>query len=173
MTIENFIEQLNLIPHPEGGYYKETLRVSQQVCHTNSDGEILSEPYSAGTSIYYLLGSQRLGHFSAWHRINNQINELWNYHAGSPLTIYCLHEDGTLEIFKLGLIENALPQIHIPTGCWFAAEVEDPNPDAFTLVGCVVFPGFEFKDFELADRTALIEQFPQHKKIIEQLTHPL
>ena len=60
--------------------------------------------------------------------------------------------------------------MHIRAGYWFAAVVEDPDPTAFTLSGCVVFPGFDFNDFELADRALLISQFPQHKEIIERLT---
>lgn len=170
MNIETIVEQLNLMPHPEGGYFRETLRIEQKVCRIEKDGRFRPESYPAGSSIYYLLGSKSDGHFSAWHRLRNGLNETWNYHAGVPLTIYCLMPDGTLETHLLGFGENASPQVHVLTGCWFAAVVEDPDPTAFTLAGCVVFPGFDFNDFELADRTLLINQFPQHKEIIERLT---
>jgi predicted cupin superfamily sugar epimerase len=170
MTMEAIAQQLNLIPHPEGGYFKETLRINQNVCRIEQDGSTRDESYSAGSSIYYLLGSQSRGHFSAWHRLRNELSETWNYHAGVPLTIYCLMPDGTLQTNMLGLGKAASPQVHIPAGCWFAAVVEDPDPTAFTLSGCVVFPGFDFNDFELANRALLISQFPQHKEIIERLT---
>jgi predicted cupin superfamily sugar epimerase len=170
MTIDVIAKQLNLTPHPEGGYFKETTRINQNVCRIEKDGSSRQESYSAGTSIYYLLGSKSKGHFSAWHRLNNGLHEIWNYHAGVPLTVYCLTPDGILETKVLGLGEKASPQVHIPAGCWFAAVVEDPDPNAFTLCGCVVFPGFDFKDFELADRALLINQFPQHKEIIACLT---
>ena len=102
-----------------------------------------------------------------FHRIKS--DELWHYHAGSSLSIYVLESNG-LTIFKLGphLEQDESLQVMVPAGCWFGAKVNDPN--SYTLSGCTVAPGFDFNDFELANRETLLKTFPAHHRIIEQLT---
>lgn len=139
--ISRLIRQFGLLPHPEGGYYRETYR-SQETVRRNATGN----PYSASTAIYYLLAD---GAYSAWHRI--AADEAWHFYAGHPLLVHVLLANGRHITHKLG---NALQtngatfQAVVPAGCWFAAQLA--QPDSFAFVGCTVAPGFEFREFELA-----------------------
>ena len=78
--------------------------------------------------------------------------------------------DGSYQFQKIGLNfeDGELPQFVVPKGIWFASEVVDGGQ--FSLVGCTVSPGFDFEDFELANRNDLVNQFPDHSEIIERLT---
>lgn len=164
--VQQLISRLGLLPHPEGGYYRETHRSAQRV--TTATGE-----RSASTAIYYLL---RAGEHSAWHRIDS--DELWHFYAGWPLDIHILDRAGILSTRLLG---NPLThpgsafQVRVPAGQWFAAELSRTGPDAgradqFALAGCTVAPGFEFSRFELADTQALCRQYPQHAALWERLS---
>lgn len=156
------IEKLNLLPHPEGGYYAEIFR--SQLTVTVPAEIFAGGSRSACTSIYYLLNNQS---FSAWHRIRS--DEIWNYHYGSTLTLLIIDEKGNLSQHQLGnplLNEQNCLQIIAPANSWFCAFLTAKN--SFSLLGCVVAPGFEFMDFELADRQKLIQQFPAHQVLIEK-----
>jgi predicted cupin superfamily sugar epimerase len=160
---QRWIEALRLQPHPEGGYYREVYRSSQRLlgcCLFQHEG-----PRVAATAIYFLLPGEQ---FSALHRLRS--DEIWHFYAGSPLTIHVIDPQGNLSQLKLGKdIENGESfQVVVPAGCWFGATVDEP--DGYTLVGCTVAPGFEFEDFELGSRQQLIEQYPQHRELIERLT---
>jgi uncharacterized protein len=158
-----WIEKLKLAKHPEGGYFYETYRSSQEIEFSLDEKKITR---AASTAIYYLLKGNEV---SCFHRIKS--DEMWHFYAGSDLTIFILNEDGELVQHKLGNGENsadALFQILIPAGLWFAASVDDPS--SFALVGCTVAPGFEFADFELADRKKMIEEYPWHEEVIVSLT---
>jgi len=146
------IERLNLIPHPEGGFYREYYRSPLQV--SSREGE-----RSAATAIYFLLREQDISHF---HRLKH--DELWCWHEGGLLTVHCLHPDGRYEQVLLGP-EKTYTAV-IPAGTWFAGTVQGPH----VLVTAVVAPGFEFQDFELASRSQLRDAFPQHAALIAQLT---
>ncbi len=129
------IEALDLRPHPEGGHYRETFRDEA----TRSPGSRASS-----TAIYYLL--QR-GERSHWHRIDAA--EVWHWYAGSPLKLSLAQNDrNTPRHIQLGpdILNGERPQAVIPAHAWQAAE----PLGAWTLVGCTVAPGFEFKHFELA-----------------------
>lgn len=157
---QKIIEQLHLQPHPEGGYYKETYRASLQVGPDNFTGM-----RNISTGIYFLLMK---GNFSAFHRIKS--DEMWHFYKGNPLNVYVIYSDGRLEIIKLGmeLDKGERPQAVVPAGCWFASKVAGAGK--FSLVGCTVSPGFDFQDFEMAERKKLTEEFPQHQRIIHDLT---
>ena len=158
---QELIVQLQLLPHPEGGWYRETLRSTAQVTR-NSDGQVRS----AATAIYYLLCD---GAHSAWHRIKS--DEVWHFYAGAPLQVHVLHADGSLHTILLGnglAHAGAQFQAMVAAGCWFAAECADPA--TYALVGCTVAPGFEFSEFELADTAALLAAYPQHRQHIERLS---
>ncbi len=159
LKINRIITKLGLQPHPEGGFYKETFRSNMNV---TVDKEIYGiDKRSAGTSIYYLL---RGNEFSAWHRFKS--DEVWNYHGGSSLTLHMINgETGTYSQAIIGdaTAETAEPQFTIKENTWFAASVNDK--ESFSLVGCAVFPGFDFSDFELADPT-LMEVYPELAHII-------
>jgi predicted cupin superfamily sugar epimerase len=155
-TAENWIEHLGLKPHPEGGYYLETYRSSEKISEIGR---------SISTAIYYLLRSGDRSHF---HRLKS--DEIWHFYDGSSAVIHFIDANGVRSQRYIGLdIKNGeLPQVLIPKGTWFAAEVA--APDSFILVGCTVAPGFEFQDFELADRSTLLSQYPEHREIIERLS---
>jgi predicted cupin superfamily sugar epimerase len=154
-----YIEHLQLEQHPEGGYFKETYRDKENVINRNG------ETRSASTGIYFLITSD---FYSAFHKIES--DEMWHYHDGAALAVYMITASGELEILKIGKdIENGEQlQGVVPAGCWFASKVA--VPDAYSLVGCTVAPGFDFKDFILADREALTQEYPAHTAIIKELT---
>jgi uncharacterized protein len=166
MTAQNWIDQLGLQAHPEGGYFAEVYRSPEQI-----PAEALPARYqgprSFGTSIYFLLKQDG---FSAFHRISS--DEGWHYYAGnSPIWLYVIAPDGTLTEHVLGpdIVNGQTFQVVVPAQHWFAAHVAEA-PDAYGLVGCTVQPGFDFADFELADREALSGQFPPHRALIARLT---
>ena len=160
---EYWINHLQLTQHPEGGFYKETYRAAEKI-----SGASLPERFSGdrnfSTSIYFLLRSQDR---SMFHKIKS--DELWHYHAGSNLNIYILDE-GKLITKVLGpdLEKGESLQVVIPANVWFGAKVV--QPDGYTLSGCTVAPGFDFADFELADRDQLLSHFPDQAEIIRMLT---
>ena len=161
MTAADWIARLDLRPHPEGGHYRQTYRSAEALTHLPPR---FSGPRPAATSIYFLLEAPAV---SALHRIKS--DEIWHFHAGTTLLISDIAPDGTLTQHRLGLGPNDTPQTIIPARHWFGARVIAPH--AWTLAGCTVAPGFDFTDFDLADRTTLIAQYPQHRALIESLTH--
>jgi len=162
-SIDQLVNKLKLEPHPEGGYYRQTFLGDRKV-------SLEGQEYPAGTSIYYLLRSyDATGDFSAWHKLKS-LDETWHHHEGTDLIIHWLTPQGDLVTKKLGKGENAEYQINVPRNCWFSAYVDNPDPNAYSLVACTVFPGFEFKNFELAGRQDLSVLYPQHALLIEKLT---
>ncbi|CAM3377590.1 cupin domain-containing protein [Corallococcus sp. ZKHCc1 1396] len=155
--VEELVRRLELKPHPEGGYYRETYRAAFQV-------QTLRGRRSAGTAIYYLLTQ---GIFSAWHRVVGA-DELWLFHDGEPLALHLMHEDGRLETAVLGrdVMKGEQPQVLVPAGVLQAAE----TLGAYTLVGCTVSPGFEFADFELPDAEAIVARHPAHEVLVRRLS---
>jgi predicted cupin superfamily sugar epimerase len=174
---KDWIRQLGLSSHPEGGYFRETYRSADLLRHSGLPSRYNSDRISA-TGIYFFLGA---GDVSKFHRLRS--DEVWCYHAGRPLMVYIIEPDGSLQRFVLGidLGKQQRPQIVIPHGVWFGAcgveaeseaDAETQTQSAlYTLVSCMVAPGFEFEDFELAAREDLLAAYPQHKDLIEQLTY--
>ncbi len=163
-TKELLVKKFDLQPHPEGGYFKETYR-SGDVISRSGLPDRFPGARTASTGIYFLLEQ---GNFSAFHRIKS--DEMWHFYEGDMIEIFTIKPNGVLEKIKLGRnIENGeVFQAVIPAECWFASRVNKHGE--YGLVGCTVAPGFDFMDFELADRKELIEQFPQHEEIITTLT---
>ncbi len=163
MNADYWIKQLNLVQHPEGGYYRETYRSDDII----KPPARFNGPRSASTAIYYLLDDTSI---SAFHKISS--DEIWHFYDGDALTIYVINPQGQLTSYNLGHPlhhkDTAQLQICIKANQWFAAKVKSPGQ--FTLIGCTVAPGFDFTDFELADRKRLLTQYPQHQDIITQLT---
>ncbi len=159
-----WIKHLGLRPHPEGGYFGEVYRSGEQVAR-----EALPERYSKAhafaTSIYFLLPGDQI---SALHRLKS--DEIWHFYSGSSVRISMIFADGTLRQETLGPHpeKGETFQVVIPRGCWFGAKVTDEK--GYALVGCTVAPGFEFDDFELGKRASLLQQFPQHRALILELT---
>jgi predicted cupin superfamily sugar epimerase len=158
MSAINIIKQFKLEPHPEGGYYAETYRSTQIVANNKDESRNIS------TAIYYLLEDKDKSHF---HRILS--DELWFFHQGEALEMLILN-DNKVNTILIGnnIAEGEIPQVIIPANTWFAAKIK--NERGYSLVSCTVAPGFNFLDFELAQRGDLIEQFPDQKSIIEEFT---
>lgn len=127
MTASELIAALGMQPHPEGGHYVETWRGTP-----GPDGR------PAGTAIYFLLTE---GERSHWHRVDAA--EVWLWHAGAPLE---LRVGPATRVLGPDVAAGERPQAIVPPGEWQAAV----STGAWTLVSCVVAPGFEFAGFELA-----------------------
>jgi uncharacterized protein len=161
---DDLIKALGLLPHPEGGYYRETYRSSEAIPNAGLPARFHG-PRSHSTAIYYLL---RAGERSKLHRIKS--DEVWHFYEGDPLTIVAISPAGQLIETSLGrdFAAGQVPQHVVSAGYWFGALPDKGS--AFTLAGCTVAPGFDFADFELAERAKLLAAFPQHKAWIERLT---
>lgn len=127
------IRRLGLEAHPEGGWYRETWRAP------TANGE-----RAASTAILFLLAA---GERSRWHKVD--ADEIWLHHAGGPLALATADGAGGVERFRLGpgLDAGESPQAVAPAGCWQAAR----PLSAWSLVSCVVAPGFTFDGFQLAE----------------------
>ena len=128
------IDRLGLTQHPEGGWYAETWRAPSEYGERPSASAIL-----------YLLAA---GEHSHWHRVDAA--EIWQYSAGEPLELRISAGEGAaVETHRLGdgTTDGAgVPQVVVPAGAWQAAR----PLGAWTLVGCIVSPAFDFAGFELA-----------------------
>ncbi|MCQ9209501.1 cupin domain-containing protein [Granulicatella seriolae] len=157
-TAKEWIQSLGLLAHAEGGYYKEVLKAQTNIINDSGDSRPLY------TSIYFLLEHNNPSHF---HRL--QSDEVWYFHDGAPLTVHMIDAEGTYHSIHLGLDsdQGQVLQAVVPKGVIFGSSVEDK--DTYSLVSCMVAPGFDYRDFELFDRETLIQQYPQHQEIIMQL----
>lgn len=164
-TAEELIERLGLLRHPEGGWYRETYR-SGEIIQGSALPERFGGTRACSTAIYFLL---QAGDISALHRIKS--DEMWHFYAGEPLTVHVVTPQGEHRALQVGpdLAAGEAFQVVVPAGCWFGAEVSWAGD--FSLVGCTVAPGFDFADFEMADREHLLRQFPAHGELIRRLTH--
>lgn len=162
-TVQKIVEQLDLLPHPEGGFFKESYRSIELIEQAHLPNRF-SGNRNFSTAIYFLLTS---GNFSAFHRI--QQDEVWHFYEGAPLNVHVITPEGKYTKYKVGSLNQGLkPQLVVPKGCWFASNIDEE--DSYTLVGCTVAPGFDFADFELAKKDELSNLFPEHTDIINQLT---
>lgn len=162
--IDDLINKFNLKPHPEGGYYSQAFVSGRKVCSKlENSSDIVYR--SALTSIYFLLVGEQVSKF---HRLKS--DEIWYFFRGSSVSIHVIDRTGNYQIKKLGsdFRNNDLPQQVVEAGNWFGATLNDKAGYAF--VGCAVAPGFEFEDFELAERKTLLKSFPEHKNIVKKLT---
>lgn len=162
MNATYFINQLQLQPHPEGGYFKETYRSDESIAHDALPKRFTGER-SFSTAIYYLLQN---GDRSVFHRIKS--DECWHFYEGGTLLIHVIENDGNYYCIKLGkdLAAGETFQHVVPANTWFASE---PAPDSmFSLAGCTVAPGFDFTDLEIADKESLLSSFPRNAGIINR-----
>jgi uncharacterized protein len=159
-----WIQKLQLEPHPEGGFYRQTYKAALVLPRLALPPEF-SGPRASCTAIYFLLDGEG---FSAFHRLRS--DELWHFYVGAPLALHVIGESGHCSKLLLGSDPEAgqVLQVTVKAGCWFASHVADWK--SFALVGCTVAPGFDFEDFELAKRAELTAKYPQHRPLIEKLT---
>ena len=158
-----WIDKLKLTPHPEGGSYRQTYRSDLTLaCEALPPG--FTGPRPASTAIYFLLEGEN---FSAFHRLRS--DELWHFYAGSPLLVHSIDSKGHYSRFLLGSRPDTSKK---PCKQPFPPEpaLLPMSPTGKALVGCTVAPGFDFADFELADREILWKSYPQHHEIIDRLT---
>lgn len=128
---DHLIAQLGLVPHPEGGHYRQTFKDRE-----NSFGRAHS------TAIYFLL---RAGEESRLHRVDAA--EIWHFYRGAPLELTIAEgKKAVRRILGSDLDKGQRPQIIVPPDAWQAAR----SLGDYTLVGCTVAPGFEFSNFEIA-----------------------
>ena len=132
MTADDIIAHLNLQPHPEGGYYRQTWV------------DEASEERATGTCIYFLL---KAGESSHWHRVDAV--EIWHYYAGAPLILSMSETDAgpARDHVLTGDLTKGAPQIVVPKDHWQSAR----STGDWTLVSCAVSPGFDFAGFTLAE----------------------
>ncbi|TDI99333.1 MAG: cupin domain-containing protein [Deltaproteobacteria bacterium] len=166
MTADQIIATLELEPHPEGGFFRETYRATETLSRAVLPSRFRGER-AFSTAIYFLIQGKQ---FSALHRICS--DELWHFYLGEPLEFVEITSDGRLTMTLLGhgITTVTRPQAVIPAGSWFGSRLARPDPHAFALVGCTVAPGFDFADFELASREKLLEAYPQHEDMIRAMT---
>lgn len=155
-----FVQHLNLLPHPEGGYYKEMYRAAESFIPKGFDSE-----RQLCTAIYFLISKDN---FSALHRIKS--DETWHFYGGEALEVIEMDGRGEVKRTLVGpdLAAGEVFQYTVPAGNWFGSRVKAGAE--FSLVGCTVSPGFDFRDFEMAERENLVKEFPQHAELIKELT---
>lgn len=150
--MEYWIEHLEMDAHVEGGWYKQTYQ-----------SDVMVGDRTTASSIYFLLSEKN---FSAFHRLT--ADEIWYYHYGHTLTIVAIDLEGRLHEWKLGsnIDKGEQLQVLVPKGWIFGSYVFH----GYGLVSCMVTPGFTFDDFELFRRKELIAEYPEHEKIIREMT---
>jgi len=163
VTSTDWIQALRLIPHPEGGFYREFHR-SEHIMEKNSLPEGFTGKRELASFIYYMLTSDN---FSAFHRLRS--DEIWHFHDGSAFLLHLIDHHGIYSVVRLGINPNIgqVPCFVIPAGFYFAAEVSEEN--SFALASCTVIPGFSFDDFEMPTRNELISIFPHLVNEIMQI----
>jgi uncharacterized protein len=155
------IDSLGLLPHPEGGYFREIYRSEGYISYKEQNIN-LTRKRNLATSIYYLLES---GQVSKLHRLKS--DEIWYYHGGSPMEVICLYND-QISTIMLGMNfeEGQVPQLIIKSGTIFGAKPSKNN--SFSLVGCLVVPGFDFKDFEFVGEDEIHKSYPDSLELLNQ-----
>ena len=157
---QEIIAQLGLSPLPEeGGFYAETYRSSYTL-------DLPHGPRAAGTAIFYMITA---GNFSALHRLKH--DEIFHFYQGDPVTMLLISENGSGQEITLGhdIISGQRPQALVPAGVWQGSRIKTPQL-GWSLMGTTMSPGFEFADFELADREKLTASCPDLSSEIASLT---
>ncbi len=159
-----WINKLQLSRHVEGGSFYRTY-CSELTIQQDQLPKTFHGPRPIATSIYFLLEQNQ---FSAMHRIAS--DELWHFYYGDSLIVYEIDAEGSLTEHRLGNNpeNNESFQCLIKAGSWFGSKTIQGGE--YSLVGCTVSPGFDFADFELGEKNALIQLYPQHAGLIEKLT---
>ncbi|MCB0477572.1 MAG: cupin domain-containing protein [Crocinitomicaceae bacterium] len=153
--IQQIIKNYSMESHPEGGFYKETYR-----------GPLEINNRSNATSIYFLLDGNNVSHF---HSIKS--DELWYFHEGDPLRIHMISPHGDYSYADLGgdLDKGQTHQTLVPAGYIFGSERLEGSSQ-YSLVGCVVSPGFDFSDFRLYTEEEILALIPNEKELASRLT---
>lgn len=172
VVVQRLIAELSMQPHPEGGYYAQTYKSELTVAAPWAPAR------SAATAIHFLMTPNAV---SRLHRL--KADEVWHFYGGGPITVVELLPDGSHRETVLGPLDaiagvaagapgpRPVSQHVVAAGAWFGSF---PNAgSAYSLVGCTVSPGFEFDDFELGSRAALLRQYPGAESLVVKLTEGL
>ncbi|HTU81901.1 MAG TPA: cupin domain-containing protein [Candidatus Acidoferrales bacterium] len=147
------IQALDLRPHPEGGFFRETYRCERAL-----------QDRSLCTAIYFLVTAHNP---SRMHRVAS--DEIWHFYCGDALEMLQLDETSSRTLLVGPNVEaGERPQALVPAGVWQGVRVTPGG--TFALVGATVSPGFDFADFEMGERAALIAAHPEQAALIEALT---
>lgn len=165
LTAEQIIELFGMKPLAgEGGFYVETYRCGDKIAEAHLPAGYVGQR-SFSSAILYLLTPDT---FSRLHRLRS--DEIFHFYLGDPVTMLQLHPDGSGEVITLGqdILRGERIQVAVPGGSWQGCFL---NPGGrFALMGTTVSPGFEFADFEAADREDPLAQYPAQKDLIVRLT---
>jgi predicted cupin superfamily sugar epimerase len=158
-----WIKKLKLQKHPEGGYFTRTYVSDKNINLPGYDGF-----RSTCTAIYYMLTGNQ---FASFHTIKS--DEIWHFYSGSSLTLHMINSNSKMEQIQVGpnYDRGERFQVIIKSGCWFAATLNDKK--SYSLVGCTVSPGFDYRDWRLGDRKKLLKMYPQYEKLIKKYTREL
>jgi uncharacterized protein len=167
MDAQFLVQKFGLLPHPEGGFYRETFRSDKDVSVVLKGN---NETRASSTAIYFMVVP---GNVSRLHRIES--DEVWHFYSGGPLKVIELTKDSEAmyreTILGNDIASGQILQYVVKRGTWFGCFPAEGS--AFSFVGCTVAPGFEFQDFELASRAKLLEEFPKAADVIVKLTEGL
>lgn len=163
-----YLDKLNMMPHPEGGFYCRNWQSQISGDLKDPTGKIIFPERLIGSTILYLLPQIMV---CRWHRV--RCDEMWHHYRGTPLKMYLLSAQNGLQTVILGsdIAAGQQPQFSIPRQTWFAAELFEPA--GFAFCGCTLWPAFSYTDFEMAEAASLADDFPAHREIIERIqNHP-
>lgn len=161
-TVEQLIQNFQLVPHVEGGYFREDFKseiwLPKEITGRGGDRSFL-------TTCYYLLGQ---GDRSIFHRLKS--DEIWHFYSGGPIDMYEIDAQGCLTKIVLGSdVAHGHQFKHlVKRNTWFGVLPQKETEYAF--FGATVFPGFEFDDWEKGDKEFLINLCPKAAEIIRKLT---
>lgn len=168
LTPDRIIELLGLVPLPiEGGFYRQTYRADERMgAHTLPARYGKAKHF--GGAIYYLLYGE---HFSALHRLLS--DEVYHFYLGDAVEMLLLYPDGKSEVVFLGTDIEAGQQLQclVPRGVWQGSRITVGGN--FALLGTTMAPAYDQEDFELGERAALCEQYPERAELIRALTRPI
>ncbi|MHC4076352.1 MAG: cupin domain-containing protein [Planctomycetota bacterium] len=166
-SAEEIIDFFGMQPLPgEGGYYIETYRAAEKIAQG-----ALPQRYSGdrnfSTAILYLLTVDR---FSSLHRVKS--DEIFHFYMGTAVTMLQLAPDGSDKVVTLDsdIFAGQQVQVTVPEGSWQGCCLS--RAGRFALMGTTVSPGFDFADFETADREQILKQYPMQRDLIIKLTWP-
>jgi len=165
ISAQQIIELFDMKPLPdEGGFYVETYRAKEKI-----DADSLPPAFDGdrniSTAILYLLTPQTC---SRMHRVRS--DEIFHFYLGDPVTMLHLKVDGSSAVLTLGhdILDSQQVQITVPANIWQGCLLNEGGK--FALLGCTIAPGFEFADYQSANRKELVEKYPDQKELILKLT---
>lgn len=166
MSAAEVAKKLGLERHPEGGFFRETYRSQHTIPSLQvGEGKVVTDR-SVATAIYYLVTPDS---FSALHKVAS--DETFHFYFGDPVEMLLLKPNGKHEIIVLGsnVLKDQRPQFTVPAGYWQGTRLKDGSTN-YALLGCTVYPGFDFRDFEMGTRVALQKQYTNIPSLIERYT---